>query len=301
MPQRDTARPAGLMDSSDASQLAGVLDRRVALEGSLRTSCGARVMSSAVPGTGAATQRLAGSASAGSADATGNGHQLPTGSAERWLGQISTRDAPQLPAGPADGPPAAARLQLGDVIAIQNAEATEFSPPRSLHNLARDALNRLSARPTREPVALDDFFPWMAYVAAHRQSAQIIGPGITRAIAMWRLGTQDCNRGGAPRLDFYFYRTDGTVCRLHPGNRPKHDAKLVFERSRRRHLHLLRRPERWCCSACRMLLKVPGASHLDAAAKQRSFSGCCCLGILAAFDLRRRWFSPCCSFACEPK
>ena len=79
---------------------------------------------------------------------------------------------------------------------------------------------------------LDEIFPWMQYVAAHRQGAEIIGPGITQAIAMWTPGTNDSNRGGAPRLDFHFFREDGSVCRVHPGNRPKNDAKLVFERLR---------------------------------------------------------------------
>ena len=66
------------------------------------------------------------------------------------------------------------------------------------------------------------------------------------------------------------------------------------------HLDLLRRAERWCCSACRMLLKVIGASHLGAVAKQRSFSGCCYLGTLVALDLGRPWYSPCCRWSCEP-
>ena len=101
-----------------------------------------------------------------------------------------------------------------------------------MHNLARDALNRISARPAREPVVLDGVFPWKQYVAAHRQSAEIIGPGITQAIAMWRPGTNDGNRGGAPRLDFHFYRTDGTVCRVHPGNRPRADAHIKHEDGR---------------------------------------------------------------------
>ena len=101
-----------------------------------------------------------------------------------------------------------------------------------MHNLAWDALGRISARPTRRPVALGDFFPWREYVAAHRRSAEIIGPGITRAIGMWRnFGTNTRYRLRAPRLDFHFYRVDGTVCRVHPGKYPSADYQLVLEHS----------------------------------------------------------------------
>ena len=171
--------------------------------------------------------------SAASADATGDGTQLPAASASAASGD-ATGAATQRPAGSAfpgsaDSPPATHQLRPEDVIAIQQAEAAR-GPPRSLHKLARDALNGISDRPTREPVVLDGLFPWVQYVAAHRESAEIIGPGIQRAIAMWKPGSRpDSNRGGAPRLDFYFYRTDGTVCRVHPGSRPMFDATLVTE------------------------------------------------------------------------
>ena len=157
------------------------------------------------------------------ASTTGTPTQPPEARAD------GTGDAAQGPAVAADAPPAPAQLTLGDVIAIQNAEAAEFRPPRSLHGLARDALNTISLSPTREAVDLDGVFPWRQYVAAHRQSAEIIGPGITQAIARWRTGTNDCNRGGAPRLDFHFHRVDGTVCRVHPGDKPRKDARLIFE------------------------------------------------------------------------
>ena len=137
--------------------------------------------------------------------------------------------------GSTDGPPAdgdAAQLPAvllpQHVIAIQNAEATR-GPPRALHRLARDALNAISNSPTRSTVNLDNHFPWVQYVCAHSQSADIIGTGITHAEAVWQAGTNDANRGGAPRLDFCFYRTNGTVCRVHPGDRRRNDARLKFE------------------------------------------------------------------------
>ena len=114
------------------------------------------------------------------------------------------------------------------VVAIQNAEAAR-GPPRSLHKIARNALNAISNSANRSPVNLDGVFPWMQYVAAHPQSADIIGTGITRAHAVFLPGTNDPNRAGAPRLDFCFYRTDGTFCRVHPGKRPKDDAQLRIE------------------------------------------------------------------------
>ena len=128
------------------------------------------------------------------------------------------RDAAQLPA----------VLLPQHVIAIQQEEASR-EPPRSLHRLARDALNAISKSANRSPVNLDGVFPWMQYVAAHPQSADIIGTGITRAHAVFLPGTNDPNRGGAPRLDFCFYRTDCTFCRVHPGRRPKEDAQLQIE------------------------------------------------------------------------
>ena len=40
--------------------------------------------------------------------------------------------------------------------------------------------------------------------------------------------TRDGNRGGQNRLDFVFYRTDGTYCRLHPGKNSRDDAKPIY-------------------------------------------------------------------------
>ena len=118
------------------------------------------------------------------------------------------------------------------VLTIRQREA-ERRPPRRLHKLARDALNCISNMHAHlHPVTtvdLDNWFPWVQYVAAHRQNFAIIGPGILHGCAEFLSDTNDPNRGGAPRLDFWFYRTDGTVCRVHPGNKPKQDAALLFE------------------------------------------------------------------------
>ena len=120
------------------------------------------------------------------------------------------------------------RLQADDLIGVRLQEARR-GPPRSLQKMARNALDAISQRPTYAEVDLDDWFEWIPYVAAHSESERIVGPGITQAVARFRDGTTDANRGGAPRLDLCFIRVDGTVCRVHPGRRRSQDAQLIFE------------------------------------------------------------------------
>ena len=147
-----------------------------------------------------------------------------------WAKAPLEEAAVQLPDGlaAAPAPTVPLRLMPGDVIGNQQQEAAR-GPPRSLHTLARDALNAIVAGPTRDTQSIDDWFPWRQYIAAHKHGAQIIGPGITEANAVWFDGDNDANRGGAPRLDFCFDRTDGTRCRAHPGKKSKQDAKLRYD------------------------------------------------------------------------
>ena len=108
---------------------------------------------------------------------------------------------------------------------------TRRGPPRSLHKLARDALNKISQKTVYSDENLDKWFDWRPYVAAHASCDEIVGPGITHAMARFlppEIASRDPNRGGAPRCDFCFIRADGSVCRVHPGRRPKEDAKLIF-------------------------------------------------------------------------
>ena len=121
------------------------------------------------------------------------------------------------------------RLMPEDVRAIQRAER-DRGPPRSLHQLARNALNDIEDRDPPIDVSLDNEFPWREYIAAHDESTLIIGTGIVEARAVFFKDQRDPNRGGAPRLDFCFVRTDGTVCRVHPGDKRRNDAKLRFAR-----------------------------------------------------------------------
>ena len=123
---------------------------------------------------------------------------------------------------------AQARLDSATVVEVRQWEAAR-GRPRSLHNIARNALNQINQNPNYDSRNLDEVFDWMAYVAAHVRADEIIGPGITHAMAHFVDGSRDCNRGGAPRLDFFFYRIDGTVCRVHPGKRARDDAQLIIE------------------------------------------------------------------------
>ena len=246
------------MASGDASQLAYAPERRLAYDGRPYTRSefmawygdpeerqwedagrgqpGSSTANSLAAGT---TTRDAAQLPVGTGATTRDAAQLPVGTATGTttadFAQIplgpaaatTTGDAAQLPVGTANALAAAARLMPGDVIAIQQEEAAR-GPPRSLQKLARDTLDAIANMPVLSTVNLDDCFPWMQYVAAHRQNFDIIGPGITHAHAEFLQGTNDRNRGGALRLDFCFYRTDGTVCRVHPGRRAKEDAELVF-------------------------------------------------------------------------
>ena len=75
---------------------------------------------------------------------------------------------------------------------------------------------------------LEHWFPWRSYVACHENAHDIIGSGITLAVAEFIDGTKDANRGGQSRLDFVLYRADGTYCRHHPGSTKRGDAKPIF-------------------------------------------------------------------------
>ena len=119
------------------------------------------------------------------------------------------------------------RLMPEDVRAIQRAER-DRGPPRSLHQLARNALNDIEDRDPRIDVSLDNEFPWREYIVKHNESAAIIGAGIVQARAVFFNDQKDPNRGGASRLDFCFVRSDDTVCRVHPGIKRSGDAKLRF-------------------------------------------------------------------------
>ena len=126
--------------------------------------------------------------------------------------------------------PSLVRLTLADAEELRRREKA-ITPKRSLHKLAREALNSISQAATNvehTEADLETWFPWRAYIACHPRSSEIIGSGVTHATAEFINGTEDPNRAGQRRLDFIVRRSDGTQVRLHPGGRRSGDAKLIF-------------------------------------------------------------------------
>ena len=100
-------------------------------------------------------------------------------------------------------PPAPALQVLLRTEDIQQLCAAEraLAPQRSLHKLARAALNTITEAGPDSPMDrnLDHWFPWRSYVACHKDAHAIIGSGITLAMAEFIDGTRDPNQGGQPR------------------------------------------------------------------------------------------------------
>ena len=73
--------------------------------------------------------------------------------------------------------------------------------------------------------------PWRHYLAHHKQSDTLIGPGVRTFYAQFRT-RNDANRAHAEsnqlRLDFVVERIDGGIYTLHPGNTPSQDAKVHY-------------------------------------------------------------------------
>ena len=120
-------------------------------------------------------------------------------------------------------------LTVADVDNVK-AEEEKIKPPRSLHRLARDTLNNIITAGVNSNIDrnLEQWFPWRSYIACHEKAYEIIGTGVTHAIAEYIPQTRDANRGYQERLDFVIYRTDGTRCRLHPGRQRRQDATLIY-------------------------------------------------------------------------
>jgi hypothetical protein len=116
-------------------------------------------------------------------------------------------------------------LRQQDIVTLRHAHLG-----RSLHKVARDALNAITDIGCPSPKPLDTWFPWREHVACHPRANEIIASGVTRATAEAIEHTMDANRGGSPRIDFIMYRADGTHCHIHPGTKKGNDAKLIFPR-----------------------------------------------------------------------
>ena len=75
-------------------------------------------------------------------------------------------------------------LSLHDAATLRAAEAA-IRPKRSLHKLARDALNAITNAGVHSTASkdLDGWFPWKEYIACHANAPYIIGEGVTHAAA----------------------------------------------------------------------------------------------------------------------
>ena len=69
---------------------------------------------------------------------------------------------------------------------------------------------------------------WQAYIAKHRQSEEIEGPGVVSLKAKRIPHSSDPNNVGDKRLDSFVYRIDGIAVRLHPGAKRTKDAAIAI-------------------------------------------------------------------------
>ena len=74
---------------------------------------------------------------------------------------------------------------------------------------------------------------WREYIVCHKEAREIIGEGIVNATAEAIQGARDPDRSGQLRIDFVFYRADGSHCRLHPGSKIALDAKVRYFEAQR--------------------------------------------------------------------
>ena len=153
--------------------------------------------------------------------------------------QSVTSTTPGLhhPQGETTSPDAATEHNLGPRVLLSVAdiqwhkkEEATFRPPRSLHKMARNALQTITLVHVDGDMArdLNDWFDWRRYIACHKDAKRIIGAGVTRAVAESIPESRDTNQGGQERVNFVFTRADGTLCFVHPGVRASQDAFLKF-------------------------------------------------------------------------
>ena len=102
--------------------------------------------------------------------------------------------------------------------------------PGRLHSEARKRLNavtEIAAQDDADEVyCIGDTFRWKDYIAWHDDCNEIIGTGIIAAHLEKIRGTTDHNRANNARVDYVFYRSNNTYCRVHPGTKRKNDAQL---------------------------------------------------------------------------
>ena len=170
-------------------------------------------------------------------ETSGGEHPAQSSQPKDYSTSDPTGDSPEATLAPAElsgrelalAPAVQVLLIAAEIEDLRKAEAQRSQHDVGLHKLARSALQEISNEGPNRDVDpnLEEWFPWREYVACHEFAYAIVGPGIFRAVAQFIVhGPGDPNRRRQPRLDFMFYRTDNTVCRLHPGKNKNQDAQL---------------------------------------------------------------------------
>ena len=98
----------------------------------------------------------------------------------------------------------------------------------NLHAAARAELNRWIniGAGAGEPGSVA--FPWQHYVAMQSKAKALVGPGITAFLPAFIADTNDSNKASVPHLDFIIRHTDGGHWRIHPGSKPRFDARPKY-------------------------------------------------------------------------
>ena len=112
---------------------------------------------------------------------------------------------------------------------------------QGVHAQMRDLLTRITAQRPVQPVGdnpnaplrveVPPLTPWRHYLAHHKESQAMIGPGVRAFYSQFR-SRNDRNRatgqGDQLRLDFVVERIDGSIATCHPGKKPANDAKVHY-------------------------------------------------------------------------
>ena len=115
--------------------------------------------------------------------------------------------------------------------------------PSGLHKAMRQNLQAVAAASEENPYErrreVPPTLPWREYIAFHEKCEIFVGSGIDRFYLyfMPEVDPQKV-RGGQLRLNYVAERQDGSVVLLHPGTKPRNDAKPIFLTAREFQLKL---------------------------------------------------------------
>ena len=143
-------------------------------------------------------------------------------------------------------PPAAVRGSTSGDTGLTMEEATRLqrrNRPSGLHKAMRETLQEVAAATEENPYErrreVPPTLPWREYIAFHDKCELFVGSGIDRFYLyfMPEVDPQKV-RGGQLRLNYVIERQDGTVVLLHPGTKPRNDAKPILLTAREFQLKL---------------------------------------------------------------